>query len=355
MKNKSSMNISESNSLSPTNNQALLPGNETGRVFLSKFEKALAEIHKDVIELRQVIEEIFIAMLADGNVMLDGEPGVGKTLVARTIAKTIDVSCSFIQFTPETMPQDLFYTMEGFGEDGRGKTLRDMALGKGPIFARIVIADEINRAIPRIHGAILSPLEEKKLSIEGKEHDLGPLYFWIATQNPVESSESTSFIPEALQERLMLMVKVPYPSDELLRKIAVHDTRRKKIEKVFSMEDIVSIQNAIFEQYVLPHGLDNPIISYIQRLITAIHEHDVVRWGPGIRAAQDLTRSSAVHAFLHERECITFDDVKAMAYPALRFKFQSDARQARRREPKIESNDDVIREVISSLSISGGK
>ncbi len=325
-----------------------------GKEFLEKYRKALGEIHKEVIELNEVIEDIFIAMLADGHVILDGEPGVGKTLVAHAVAKTIDVSCSFIQFTPETMPQDLFYSMGSLDEEGRSKTLRDMTLAKGPIFSRIVIADEINRAIPRIHGALLSPLEEKKVSLEGKEHDLSPFYFWVATQNPVESSESTSLLPEALQERFMLMVKVPYPSTELLRRIATHDTRPKTVAKIFTMDEIVAVQNEIFEQYVLSREMNDPVVSYIQRLISSIHGHSAVRWGPGIRAAQDIMRAAAVHAFLHENSHITFDDVKAVALAVLRFKFQLDHRKARKHDPPITGNDDIILHVLASESLTDG-
>ena len=335
-------------------NKESLPNNSLGINFLTKYRQALNEIHKDVIELDDVIQNIFVAMLADGHVILDGEPGVGKTLVAHAVAKTIDVSCSFIQFTPETMPQDLFYSMGCLEDDGKSKTLRDMTLAKGPIFSRIVIADEINRAIPRIHGALLSPLEEKKVSLEGKEHDLSPFYFWVATQNPVESSESTSILPEALQERFMLMVKVPYPSTDLLRRIATHDTRPHAVAKVFEMEEIVTIQNAIFEQYVLSRQIDDPIVSYIQRLITSIHDHPAVRWGPGIRAAQDIMRSAAVHAFLHENPYITFDDVKAIAFSVLRFKFQLDHRKARKYDPPISSNDDIIKQVLAIESLTDG-
>jgi MoxR-like ATPase len=331
-----------------------LPNCSLDTNFLIKYRQALKEIYKDVIELDDVIQNIFIAMLADGHVILDGEPGVGKTLVAHAVAKTIDVSCSFIQFTPETMPQDLFYSMGCLEDDGRSKTLRDMTLTKGPIFSRIIIADEINRAIPRIHGALLSPMEEKKVCLEGKEHDLSPFYFWIATQNPVESSESTSLLPEALQERFMLMVKVPYPSADLLRRIATHDTRPQGVSKVFEMEEIVAVQNAIFEQYVLSCQKDDPIVSYIQRLISSIHNHPAVRWGPGIRAAQDIMRSAAVHAFLYENRHITFDDVKAIALSVLRFKFQLDHRKARKHDPPITSNDDIVSQVLAIESLTDG-
>jgi MoxR-like ATPase len=336
-----------------TEKESLL-NTDLGVEFLAKYRQALNEIHKDVIELDDVIQHIFIAMLADGHVILDGEPGVGKTLVAHAVAKTIDVSCSFIQFTPETMPQDLFYSMGCLEDDGKSKTLRDMTLTKGPIFSRIIIADEINRAIPRIHGALLSPLEEKKVSLEGKEHDLSPYYFWVATQNPVESSESTSLLPEALQERFMLMVKVPYPSKDLLRRIATHDTRPHAVAKVFEMKEIVKVQNAIFEQYVLSRYKDDPIVSYIQRLVSSIHDHPVVRWGPGIRAAQDLMRAAAVHAFLHEKPHITFDDVKSIALPVLRFKFQLNHRKARKHSPPITSNDDIIQQVLTIESLTDG-
>lgn len=331
---------------------SLLPHNELGRSFLAKYKKATAEIHKDVIELDMIIEMIFIAMLADGHIILDGEPGVGKTLVARTMAKTIAATCSFIQFTPETMPQDLFFSMGCFGDDGAGRTLSDMTISKGPIFARIIIADEINRAIPRIQGALLAPLEERKITLEGKVHDFAPFYFWIATQNPVESSESTSRLPEALKERFLLMARVPYPSPALLRKIAIHDTRSKQIEETLTIEEIVAIREAILEQYVLNHTPGDVVIAYIQRLIKAIHDHPAVKWGPGIRAAQDLTRAAGVHAFLHEREHITFDDIKHMAPPVLRFKFQLDVGQSRHHQPRIRDNDDVIREVLSFISLT---
>jgi MoxR-like ATPase len=331
---------------------SLLPQNELGRSFLAKYTRTKAEIHKDVIELDMIIEMIFIAMLADGHIILDGEPGVGKTLVARTTAKTIAASCSFIQFTPETMPQDLFFSMGCFGNDGSGRTLSDMTLSKGPIFSRIIIADEINRAIPRIQGALLAPLEERKITLEGKVHDFAPFYFWIATQNPVETSESTSRLPEALKERFLLMARIPYPSPALLRKIAIHDTRSKQIEETLVIEEIVTIREAILEQYVLTHREGDAVITYIQRLINAIHDHPAVKWGPGIRAVQDLTRAAGVHAFLHERQHIAFDDIKRMALPVLRFKFQLDAGRARRHQPRITDNDDVIREVLSFISLS---
>lgn len=325
-----------------------LPHTDEAQSFFEKYQRALACIHRDVLGLDDVIEHIFIALLADGHVILEGEPGVGKTLVARTIARTIDTRCSYIQFTPETMPQDLFYCVRGLSE---GKTLAEMTMDRGPLFSPIVIGDEINRAIPRIHGAILAPLEEKILSLEGVIHDLKPFYFWMATQNPVESAESTSLLPAALQERFILMVQVPYPQPELLRRIALHDTRPSDFEPVFTTGDFVSIRREIFQQYVLSHETSDPVIAYIQRLVKTIHDHPVVRWGPGIRAVQDLTRAAAAHAFLHGHAHLTFDSIKAMARATLRFKFQMDIRRGMRLDPPLTSNDDVINHVIETLPL----
>ncbi len=328
------------------------PAKDQKRLFLENYRKVLGLVHQEVIGLDDVIESIFIAMLADGHVILEGEPGVGKTLVARTVAKTINVPCSYIQFTPETMPSDLFYSMDFLSSAEDVKKFRDMTFRKGPIFSPIVIGDEINRAIPRIHGALLSPLEEKIVALEGETHELGPFYCWIATQNPVESSETTSLLPEALQERFLLMVRMAYPSSELLRKITVHDTRPKAILPVFEKEEIVAIRDIIFDQYVAIHQPESPVVSYIERLVNAVHSHPAVRLGPGIRAAQDLIRTAGAHAFLHEHERITFADIKSVAFPVLRFKFRCDPRRARRYHRPIAHNDDVLQDVLSGLELA---
>lgn len=324
---------------------------EQKRKFLDNYRKVRGLVHQEVIGLDEVIENIFIAMLADGHVILEGEPGVGKTLMARTIAKTINLPSSYVQFTPETMPSDLFYSMDFLSGAENVKKFRDMTFRKGPIFSPIVIGDEINRAIPRIHGALLAPLEEKIIALEGEIHELGPFYFWIATQNPVESSETTSQLPEALQERFLLMIRMEYPAPELLRRITVHDTRAKEISPVFEKEEIVSMRDIIFDQYVAVLQPDSPIVSYVQRLVNAVHSHPAVRLGPGIRAAQDLIRTAGAHACLHEKERITFADIKAVALPVLRFKFRRDPRRARRYHRPLAHNDDVLNDVLSFVDL----
>lgn len=148
----------------------------------------------------------------------------------------------------------------------------------------------------------------------------------------------------------MLLTHVPYPMPELLRRIAVFDTRHREIPALLKVNDIVAIQNAILEDYVLTRHHDDPVIRYVQRLITGIHEHPANSWGPGIRAGQDLTRAAAVHAFLKGRSRITFDDVRAMAGPALRFKFARNLRKSR--ELGVTGNDRLIADVLASVPIA---
>ncbi len=328
-----------------------LPGNELGRAFLAKYRQALEQVHLEVLDLDQEVEQIFIAMLADGHVILEGEPGVGKTLLVATIARTIDAKRSRIQFTPETVPSEMYYSIGSFDTtEQEGRRLLDTKLAPGPLFTQILIGDEVNRAPGRVHAPLLEPLEEKKITLEGKTTDLGDFYFFAATQNPVESSESTNELPEALRERLMLMIHVPYPSAELLRRIAVHDTRSKTITAVLTTSEIVTIQNAILEQYVLSCRQDDPVIEYIQRLIFGLHDHRATAWGPGIRAAQDVARAAAVHAFLHGNERITFADVQAIAKPTLRFKFTRDTRESR--AVGITSNDHLIDTVLVNVALT---
>lgn len=331
----------------------VLPDNELGQNFLAKYHRALEEIRKDVLELSEPIEQIFIAMLAGGHVLLEGEPGVGKTLTIVSACRTINAKSSRIQGAPELRPSDMYYSLGSLEGAGHGKTLRELHLVPGPLFTQKLIIDEINRMDTRALAVLLEPMEEQQITLEGKTVSLGEFFFVLGTQNPVETSESTNELPAALQERLMLKIYVPYPAPDLIRRIAVHDTRKKQIDAVFEVEDIVAIREAILEQYVLNCEPSDPVIKYIQSIITGAHEHETVVWGPGIRAAQDLTLASAVHAFLRGRSHIGFADVRKMAYPALRFKFLRDERKIRKLGLDIASNDDVIKEVLMTVPVVG--
>ena len=324
----------------------LLPHNELGRLFLQKLQLALTEIRKDVIELDDIIEQVFIAMLCDGHAILQGVPGVGKTLLVKAIARTIDARFTRIQFTSDMKPDDLYVSLGGFDIE-----LQKMKLGRGPIYGEFILADEINRGNTRTFGPMVEPFEEKQITFDNKTEQLGPFYFCVATQNPVESVESTIQLPEALQERFALMILVPPASEELMCRIAVHDTRKKDLAAVFSKDDIVGMQHAIYEQYVLCHKYDDSTIRYIAHLIATIRDHEAVLWGPGVRGMEDLTRASAVHAFLHGRDRITFDDVHAIAKPALRFKFSLNRKA---RAYGITNKDEMIERVLDQLPLAEG-
>ena len=192
-------------------------------------------------------------------------------------------------------------------------------------------------------------MEEQQITLEGRTYHLGDFFFHMATQNPVETSESTNELPEALRERFMSMVHVPYPSLELLRKIAVRDTAKKDIKPVIDLVQTVHVRTRLYEEYV--EGRESaPAIDYLARLIHWIkHTHPLTIWGPGVRASEDLATAAAVHAFLHERTHITFEDVQREALPVLRFKFKR--HHSKSREAGVVSNDEIIEEALGRVPL----
>lgn len=307
-----------------------LPGSEFGRSFLSTYRKSTREIHKDVLELDEIIEQLFIAMLADGHALLEGEPGVGKTLALVTLSNVVDAKVTRIQFHPETYPKDMYVSLGGLKKVEReGRTVLENVYNPGPLFTQILIGDEINRAPQRVHAPLLEPLQEKQITFDGQVHPVGDFYYFVATQNPVETAESTNQLPAALRERMSLMVHVPYPEEDLLCMIGVHDTRPKNFSQLLKVPDIVRIQNEIYDAYVMKLDMDHPIVRYGARIITTLHDNPLTTWGPGVRAMQHVLRTAGVHAFLKGRSRITFEDIRAMAKPVLRFKFERSIRRSK--------------------------
>ncbi len=279
------------------------------------------ELSKVIVGHEQAIEQLLIAIFSQGHCLLEGVPGLAKTLMVSTLAKTMRLDFSRIQFTPDLMPSDITGT-EVIQED-KSTGHREFRFLKGPVFSNIVLADEINRTPPKTQAALLEAMQEKQVTIGGTRHELPAPFFVLATQNPIEQ-EGTYTLPEAQQDRFMFKVFVEYPSYDEEFHIAATTTSQETpvVEELMSGEEILHLQNLVRRIPVAPH-----VIHYALRLVraTRVEEDDApefvkewVSWGAGPRAMQYLLLGGKARAALDGRVFVTTDDVKAVAHPVLR-------------------------------------
>ncbi len=284
-------------------------------------EKVKAELGKVIVGQDEVIEQLLIAIFAQGHCLLEGVPGLAKTLMVSTLAGSLHLDFNRIQFTPDLMPSDITGT-EVIQED-KATGGRSFKFLPGPIFANVILADEINRTPPKTQAAMLEAMQEKKITIGGQDHTLSPPFFVLATQNPIEQ-EGTYPLPEAQQDRFMFKVFVRYPSFEEEYHIAETTTANfdPQVDAVLSGDDIVRLQGIVRRVPVAPH-----VINYALRLVraTRVLEGDApefiqewVSWGAGPRGVQYLILGGKAKAALEGRTFVTTDDVKAVAHPVLR-------------------------------------
>jgi len=283
----------------------------------SKLKAALARV---IVGHDEVIEGVITCILAGSHALLEGVPGLGKTLLVRTLSETIDLPFSRIQFTPDLMPADILGTTVVLDAKTGGERFE---FRKGPIFSPIVLADEINRATPKTQSALLEAMQEHRVTIGGTTHELGQPYFVLATQNPLEM-EGTYPLPEAQLDRFFFKLKVPFPSRSELHEILERTTRSEVPVAPVTLggSDIVRLQAIIREAPVAPHVQD-----YVVRLTRATHPDldgataEVRRFtatGASPRGAQALLLAAKIRALLSGRATPGIDDVKHVAPPALR-------------------------------------
>ncbi|MEM9942866.1 MAG: MoxR family ATPase, partial [Planctomycetota bacterium] len=262
-----------------------------------------------------------ISIFAQGHCLLEGVPGLAKTLMVSTLAKTLNLDFSRIQFTPDLMPSDIIGT-EVIQED-RTTGAREFKFLQGPVFANIILADEINRTPPKTQAALLEAMQEKQVTIGGDRHQLPAPFFVLATQNPIEQ-EGTYTLPEAQQDRFMFKLFVEYPSYEEEYQIAATTTAdlKSSVDEVLTGEDIVRIQQLVRRVPVPPH-----LIHFALRLVraTRVLEDDCpefvkesISWGAGPRGVQNLLLGCKARAVLEGRSYATTDDLRAVAKPVLR-------------------------------------
>jgi len=283
------------------------------------------ELQKVIVGQQEVIEQLFAAIFTRGHCLLEGVPGLAKTLMVSTLARILDVSFKRIQFTPDLMPSDITGT-NVLEEDEAGK--RNFRFVEGPVFTNILLADEINRTPPKTQAALLQAMQEREVSVGRQTYELPDPFFTIATQNPIEQ-EGTYPLPEAQLDRFMFNIKVGYPTADEEEKILAQTTRTEKIEvrKILSSRAIINLQKLVHSVAVSEY-----IVKYVSRLVRATRPKDetapefvkeLVDWGAGPRAGQFLINGGKALAAMDGRFSVAIDDVKRIAVPVLRHRLST--------------------------------
>ena len=280
-------------------------------LFQQKIKECEEEISKGIIGQRDIIRQVMLALLSGGNVLLEGMPGLGKTMLVRTIGQVFRLSFKRIQFTPDLMPSDVTGTNIMVKEEGKS-TFR---FSQGPIFANLVLADEINRATPKTQSALLEAMQEHTVTVGNESHCLEEPFLVLATQNPIEQ-EGTYPLPEAQLDRFMFKVLVKFPSKEELRGI-VELTEGQAMPEIQSLMDGEMLIKA--RKLIAQMPIADAVMNYVLELVMATHEaNPYIREGASPRAAQAMIRASRARAFTEGRLNVSFEDVQKVAYPVLR-------------------------------------
>jgi MoxR-like ATPase len=293
---------------------------ERAKQFKPRYEALRSEIGKVIVGQDKLVEGVLCAIFAGGHCLLEGVPGLGKTQLIRTLAQVFGLQFSRIQFTPDLMPADIVGT-NIISEDEQGR--RRFLFKKGPIFANMVLADEINRATPKTQSAMLEAMQERSVTVWGETYQLAPPMFVLATQNPIEM-EGTYPLPEAQLDRFMLKLQVDMPSRSELVEIVSRTTgsRSDTAARVMEGEELLTWQSAVTDVVAAPHVLD-----FVARLVLATHPDNAlapaevrqhVRFGASPRSAQALARAGKFMALLDGRLNLSFRDVKLAAKPVFR-------------------------------------
>ncbi len=305
------------------------------------------ELQRVIVGQNEVIEQLFAAIFTRGHCLLEGVPGLAKTLMVSTLAKILDVGFKRIQFTPDLMPSDITGT-NVLEEDDAGK--RNFRFVEGPVFTNILLADEINRTPPKTQAALLQAMQEREITAGRTTYDLPEPFFVIATQNPIDQ-EGTYPLPEAQLDRFMFNIKVGYPNLEEEERILSSTTRQEKVEvkKILNARQIVQVQKLVGAVAVSPH-----IVKYTARLIRATRPKDdtapkfikdLVDWGAGPRAGQFLINGGKAIAAMEGRFSVAFDDIRKIAVPVLRHRISTNFQA----QAEGMTNEDLIQKLVKEV------
>jgi MoxR-like ATPase len=283
-------------------------------------------------------------LLAGGHVLLEGVPGRGKTLLVRTLSEALDLSFSRIQFTPDLMPADVLGTNLIVEGGAPGEASRRFEFQRGPIFAHVLLADEINRATPKTQAALLQAMNERAVTIDGKDYQLGDEFMVVATQNPIEQ-QGTYPLPEAQLDRFLFKIIIDHPSRDEEREIVRRHGHRSAMPKLedFGLQPVADIATlGAVRAAVTTVRLSDELVDYIVDVIRSTREHSSLEFGGSTRAANMLAAAVRAYAVLQGRDFVIPDDVKALAFPVLRHRLTMSP------SAEIEglSTDRIVREIL---------
>jgi MoxR-like ATPase len=316
--------------------------------FRGVYERLRDEIGRVIVGQAQVVEETLIALFADGHILLEGVPGLGKTLLVQSLSQALTLPFARIQFTPDLMPADITGTSVVVEDPATGR--RSFSFQPGPIFSQLVLADEINRATPKSQSALLEAMQERSVSVGGRTHPLTQPFFVMATQNPIEQ-EGTYPLPEAQLDRFFFKISVPFTTRQEMTEILARTTATAttSIRPVVDGAFIQQAQNLAMRIIVAPHVQD-----YAIRLVLATHPGSPhadaamgrrIQLGVSPRGAQALIRGAKIKALLEGRYAVAMADIHAVAFPALRHRLQ---RSFEAQADGI-TTDDIIAQLIDML------
>lgn len=315
--------------------------------FADTCERIISEIQKDLVGQDEVVRDTVTAMIAGGNVLLEGVPGVGKTRLVRSLGQAFSLPFSRIQFTPDLMPADVTGTnvLETY-PDGRSA----IVFKKGPIFSGIVLADEINRATPKTQSALLEAMQEHKVTVSGESYTLSEPFFVLATQNPIEQ-DGTYPLPEAQTDRFMFKLNVEFPTAEQLYDIVAmtQETMEETAAAAVTAEELLEMRACAREIPIMEQ-----VMRYTMRLVCATHPElsaspefskKYLRFGASPRAAQALITAGKVRALMNGRFNVSYEDIEALAFPVLRHRVKPSYAAI---ADKLTA-DDCIRELVKHV------
>lgn len=316
----------------------------------ASIDQLRTEVGRVIIGQTRLVDQLMVCLLAGGHALVEGVPGLAKTLTISTLSRALDLSFSRVQFTPDLMPSDLTGT-EIF-EENKSTGERSLRFIHGPVFANVVLADEINRTPPKTQAALLEAMQEGQVTAGGIRHGLPRPFFVLATQNPIEQ-EGTYPLPEAQLDRFMLMIRISYPShDEELEIVrATTSTQMPVVDSVLNAQQLIALQEAVRTIPTADH-----VAAYALRLARSTRQDDAldvvrryVAWGAGPRASQCLVLAAKAQAFMDKSPVVTPDHVKSVAIPVLRHRvLMNFAAEADGVHP-----DDVVTTLLEEIPIDG--